>query len=602
MSNLILEALNSNITTKTKIPQAKEDVQEEREGFLNSLLASIEQTNEFLPDHMKISEKELASEFISKLQKGIFDESDKISIFESASFMQILSLLDKLEIQSTDVKLANLSQHYPQLLNLLKSEANFDALKGAKSLNELLDIAKDLGLNVKNVKIDRLLDLKASFPNLDKSGFFKTAVDDVFKAIVNQKLSRITKSLQEIQNSQAQLPHSQNFHTKFNKNENSLLAKTLQNLDLLVKDKKEQKTFTSFATKDKTEKNETEKNEELFEKVKIKQPEFEKTKNKGETKELSNSDKTEILTKNSKDFEPAFKDNKNLTTNTLSQSDEPLKSKNPKQKDKEKFDQSVEPKEDLKKSDSNTSAIRFESKKEILKEPIVSSQIFSGIKENFKEQSTKEITKEIKDNKEISKEFKNIEITQKGLENLIQSIKNKDELNLQNESRPKDFIKETQNDEEKEKNEELNSVLKDLSKTSQNQLKNASNPRETLQYFSQDLKEAFSQYKAPITKFNITLNPSNLGEVEVTLVQRGNNLHINFSSNTNAMQIFLQNQAEFKNSLVNMGFTGLEMNFSDQGKKEQDQAKSRYRGNFKEFIENNEEEKVNLELVLARYF
>lgn len=70
------------------------------------------------------------------------------------------------------------------------------------------------------------------------------------------------------------------------------------------------------------------------------------------------------------------------------------------------------------------------------------------------------------------------------------------------------------------------------------------------------------QYKAPITKLSITLNPHNLGEVEVTLVQRGNNLHINFNSNTNAMNLFIQNQAEFKNSLVNMGFTGLEMNLA----------------------------------------
>ncbi|WP_027306027.1 flagellar hook-length control protein FliK, partial [Campylobacter cuniculorum] len=153
----------------------------------------------------------------------------------------------------------------------------------------------------------------------------------------------------------------------------------------------------------------------------------------------------------------------------------------------------------------------------------------------------------------------------------------------------------------KDSTDELHSLVKDLSKTSQNQVKNPINTKETLQYFSQDLKEALEQYKAPITRLNITLNPSNLGEVEVTLVQRGNNLHINFNSNTNAMNLFIQNQAEFKNSLVNMGFTGLEMNFSDQNKKEQNSGQGKNKSGLKN-LENADDSKVNLELVLAKYF
>ena len=109
-------------------------------------------------------------------------------------------------------------------------------------------------------------------------------------------------------------------------------------------------------------------------------------------------------------------------------------------------------------------------------------------------------------------------------------------------------------------------------------------------------------YKSPITRFNITLNPSNLGEVEVTLIQRGSNLHINFNSSTNTMNLFIQNQAEFKNSLVNMGFTGLEMNFSDQSKKDkQQQGKNRSGYGFKDELNTNENN-TNLEIILARYF
>lgn len=147
---------------------------------------------------MKISKKEVVNEAMDKLQNGVFSESDKISIFESASFMQILSLLDKLKADTADIKLANLST---QLSQLVKTEASFNALKSASNLSELLNIAKDLGLNVKNIKVDRLLDLKATFPNLDKANFFKGAVDNVFKEIINNKLAHISKNLnQNVQN------------------------------------------------------------------------------------------------------------------------------------------------------------------------------------------------------------------------------------------------------------------------------------------------------------------------------------------------------------------------------------------------------------------
>ena len=173
---------------------------------------------------------------------------------------------------------------------------------------------------------------------------------------------------------------------------------------------------------------------------------------------------------------------------------------------------------------------------------------------------------------------------------------------MQTQEATQNFGQKQENSHKEGGAEDLNALVKDLHKIHQNQGKNIS-AKETLQYFSQDLKEAVEQYKAPISRLSITLNPSNLGEVEVTLIQRGSNLHINFNSNTNAMQIFLQNQAEFKNSLVNMGFTGLEMNFSDQNRKEQHQEKRRSgSGGLRERLENKDEEKMSLELVLARYF
>ena len=160
--------------------------------------------------------------------------------------------------------------------------------------------------------------------------------------------------------------------------------------------------------------------------------------------------------------------------------------------------------------------------------------------------------------------------------------------------------KETFNSDNKS---ELNQMVKDIASSAKHQLQTKAEIKETLSNFSSTLKEQVQNYKAPITRFNITLNPLNLGEVEITMVNRGNNLHVNFNSTTATMNLFLQNQAEFKNSLVNMGFTELEMNFSDQNQRQdkKEQAKNKYSSNQSDESENNQAEQSLLELVIPRY-
>ncbi len=126
--------------------------------------------------------------------------------------------------------------------------------------------------------------------------------------------------------------------------------------------------------------------------------------------------------------------------------------------------------------------------------------------------------------------------------------------------------------------------------------------RESLSQFSTDLKEKVESYKPPLMKLQMALNPKDLGEVKVTLLTRGNNLHVNITSNTNTMSLFTQNQAEFKNSLVNMGFTNLEMNFSDQGKNNQQNQNSKQSKNqsFDE-TQNQENYESTVELIVPQY-
>ncbi|HEF3809859.1 flagellar hook-length control protein FliK [Campylobacter jejuni] len=581
---------------------SKNSTQDDTESFLNSLLNSIDETNEFLPDHMKISQKEVVNEAMNRLQKGAFDESDKISIFESASFMQILSLLDKLKTDTADVKLANLST---QLSSLIKTEANFNALKGASNLSELLDIAKDLGLNVKNIKVDRLLELKATFPNLDKADFFKGAVDNVFKEIINNKISNMSKNLNHnLQNT----THTTSAHStqKTNsKDSGSLLSQTLKNLDSMLSSK-ESKHEKNDKVKSKIEEDTTDakntlkniKNDEfaknLTEELNIKDKKNQDNLNKDNTKDAKNNeqikkDEKELnnLNKESKDLNKDFNKelNKNQEKNNLNQENIQDQNKN------------------LKNNNQNLNLDK-NSNKEIVKD--AQNLVSNLTQKDFS--LNKELKNNDKENKDIKQNFFDQKLNFENL-NKTQVVQNKENnANFNNNTNKETFTQEQTktHSENVDKNnlDDLNSLVKDLSKVTQNNARNIT-PKETLQYFSQDLKEAVDQYKAPITKLSITLNPNNLGEVEVTLIQRGNNLHINFNSNTNAMNLFIQNQTEFKNSLVNMGFTGLEMNFSDQGKREQNQNQGKNRSGygFKDALDRkNESEKVNLELVLAKYF
>ncbi|ECZ3448374.1 flagellar hook-length control protein FliK, partial [Campylobacter coli] len=589
---------------------SKISTQDDTESFLNSLLKSIDETNEFLPDHMKIGQKEVVNEVMSRLQKGAFDESDKISIFESASFMQILSLLDKLKTDTADVKLANLST---QLSSLIKTEANFNALKGASNLSELLDIAKDLGLNVKNIKVDRLLDLKATFPNLDKADFFKGAVDNVFKEIINNKISNVSKNLNHnLQNT----THTTSTHStqKTNsKDSGSLLSQTLKNLDSILSSK-ESKHEKNDKVKSKIEEDVTDAKNTL---KNIKNDEFAKNLteelNIKDKKNQDNLNKDNNLKDLIKDSTKQDKNsNKELKDNASTQELTNLKDLNKENKDLNKdFNKELNKNQgdmqgqnkNLKNNNQNLNLDK-NLNKEIVKD--TQNLVSNLTQKDFN--LNKELKNNNKENKDIKQNFFDQKLNFENL-NKTQVVQNKENnANFNNNTNKETFTQEQTktHSENVDKNslDELNSLVKDLNKAIQNNARNIT-PKETLQYFSQDLKEAVDQYKAPITKLSITLNPNNLGEVEVTLVQRGNNLHINFNSNTNAMNLFIQNQAEFKNSLVNMGFTGLEMNFSDQGKREQNQNQGKNRSGygFKDVLDGkNESEKVNLELVLAKYF
>ncbi|MFG5095990.1 flagellar hook-length control protein FliK [Campylobacter lari] len=527
------------------------------EEFLNSLLQAIDEKDGSLSKDFKAPQKENKNESLKETinDKAQLDEKDALKLFEGANFMQILSLLEVLQSDSKDIKLNKLVQDNTAILAL---EKNLHKLKNIKNINELFNIAKELGLNIKNIKFEQIKDLKEAFPNLDKKGFFKAPNlnnkdliepqkqnnTNVFQDLINQK---ITKLLKEEPNS------SKNIKSKENEGV-SLLSSALKNIELPKKDIKAKENIQNVDFKEK-----------FIEKIQ-------------DNKEIKDTKNIKNISKNDKlnDIELI-----NLTQNLN------LKKEI---KDKEKIDF----KEVLKNEKLTTSEDSFSKK-------------ISSVLENSKDLKV-ELTN-TKNTQNLQNQNQDLKIN---LENLLnpQEKQLKTEKNTQNTDIFSDIFKNTKEltkDDSDHNEENLNSYVKEMNRVSNNFMKNQNIPmKETFNDFAQEFKDKLESYKAPITRFSITLNPHNLGEVEVTLVQRGSNLNISFNSNQNTLNLFIQHQAEFKNALVNMGFTNLEMNFSDQGRKEQNQQqKHKQNNNSKEDKVNFEreiQEKPSLEMVLAKYF
>jgi len=108
--------------------------------------------------------------------------------------------------------------------------------------------------------------------------------------------------------------------------------------------------------------------------------------------------------------------------------------------------------------------------------------------------------------------------------------------------------------------------------------------KESIKHFSNNLKEAIENYKPPISKLSIELHPKELGKVDITIIHRGDNLQININSNNQAINFFHTHQIELKNALVNMGYSGIDMNFNSNHNKENQEKKA-----FKQYTKNNEE-------------
>ncbi|HFB53497.1 MAG TPA: flagellar hook-length control protein FliK [Sulfurimonas autotrophica] len=136
--------------------------------------------------------------------------------------------------------------------------------------------------------------------------------------------------------------------------------------------------------------------------------------------------------------------------------------------------------------------------------------------------------------------------------------------------------------------------------------------KQMIKYLSQDVKQAIENYKAPFTRVKVQLNPQKLGEVDITIVQRGKNLHVNLSSNNAAMNTLAMNANDLKVQLQNNGIQNASLNFNNNsqggdfasgGQAQQQQQRQNAQDEYAYFEneEQNEELLSSLEIVVPNY-
>ena len=137
-------------------------------------------------------------------------------------------------------------------------------------------------------------------------------------------------------------------------------------------------------------------------------------------------------------------------------------------------------------------------------------------------------------------------------------------LKIETPQKSKQAPQITKIEEGKDHKEKNNKIHQEIYQTNiQNQSLESFNPKNTFLHFSDKLRDALQNYKPPITKISLELNPENLGNVELTITKMGDKVNIQIGSNQTALQLFMQNAQEFKIQLNNVGFNEVTMDFKD---------------------------------------
>ncbi len=559
LSNAPKESINEPSTPPSNEPKNSEPKNSPSSVATDEMIPNKTADKPNEPNANEINTSEINTSEINA-DKNSDDEAltDKIPL-DMGDLMAILSVLEASLGGEKTSSFPNLSNG---LEKILKIDKNIAELKGAKNLAQLLNIAQKLGLDISKITISKETAQKvvATHPKLAKSGFFAPLAN-----------AHITKSAPKTEQKPAPL--------------NELLQKpaNIKTTNEPAKTAKEpHKMAISVAT-------ETTKNIDSDEPAKpLKPAKMDAETPKPNIKKIEpNAPKEPITPK-----EPAILDGKPaaILTEPSAKKDE-LRTPKPAAKIEQKPSQKPldEPKQEPIKqemSDKPAQPKPAQSANIANPQPAIKDTVVADYLANLMQRAIKEVT-----------------TPEPPANSVATGLSNSPQNNSQN-SPQSGSQNSSQNQEQPHT---AAAAAKSLNETTKLNIKTAQLNR-TFESFASELSQKAQQLKSPITRFHMTLNPSNLGEVEVTLISRGQSLHVSFGSNTQTMNLFMQHQNEFKNSLLNIGFEGLSMNFSEHQKEQQHQRERFKNGDFNADFENAlsgeeiSEHSVIAEIVVPKYF
>uniref|UniRef100_UPI002622DD7A flagellar hook-length control protein FliK n=1 Tax=Helicobacter sp. UBA3407 TaxID=1946588 RepID=UPI002622DD7A len=457
-----------------------------------------------------------------------------------------------------------------------------------KTLKDLNKVAEDLKLNIQKI-------------NLQKDN---TNQEIKFKGVPKQEMlldKQILKTNENVKTNTANPKVAQ----KESKESLNILSNLLQDKELLnkesPKDSKASPNKTDFKAENKESlnvKNSTqnlkkeEKNLKDSQNVENLTPTKEKIESKTDfkTKEAENLEaknklqKTEIKNAQEKEKVKAknIKESPDKPAESLqAKAQEPSK-EIPKQevgkqdfvvkneiKQEEKVKEKTNQEEMLKESQNTKVASQSKATQESLRNPFALKEQ-KEVKESFLKEE-KEDKRNIKNSKTTTTQSLNTLGNALKEENIKQDIKQQD-IFLENllktteksAQSSKETSKEAMLEVSKENTEKKAKINQEIYQAStQAQVENRLSVQNTFLHFSDKLREALQNYRPPITRLSLELNPENLGSVELTITKRGENVSVQITSNQTALQLFMQNAQEFKNSLSNLGLNDVNLEFKD---------------------------------------
>ncbi|CAM2768701.1 flagellar hook-length control protein FliK [Helicobacter burdigaliensis] len=602
LSNNIQESKNNKISKNSPL-----EIQEEKSDFGEFL-------NNFLSLSKEDKEKEIKN-FKTDSKENLLNPKNKE---KQEGFLQTLedkyNLLDNFKSKNTKENLEELKniKNIPQKemeIKTDKKEINTRDLKleaqsfqkKTKTLKDVVEVAKELKLNLKQIVLEnKQAQNSKEIPNISEKFFVNTKKEDnkttnVFNQILQDK--DLIKEAKENKKETKTNKQSQEILINKEISKKQDIKDIKEKLNINVAEQKESKIETKKEAKEEAQKVE-DKNFKDINNIKEKDKNILETKeikisqeNPKESKELNNPLQKEVKNKEAQDTKEDKKGKdtqKQIKTSEL-QTDmikdnvsKESKIQEPNYKDQKIKNEEVlkegfnKEQENIKKPEILKEALTKEVQKEVSKE--VQKEV--SVAHKKEEKQTREVAQDKKATKDKYKQGDLFATLQDSNPQEVKNINSKQEeqrageveflnnLLRTNSTKDKVYTKETQEimqTKEKEKEKEKNEVL-NASFQTQIQRERVS-ITQTFSYFSTNLKDVIVNYRPPVTKLTLELNPQNLGSVELTLIKRGDNIHIQIGSNPQALQLFMQHKEEFKKELSNMGFNDITMDFKDiQGK------------------------------------